>query len=71
MTCSTCKMIDKFIDNSIDDILGDLGPLLTISIPDDFVESVIAPKAGSISSRRLLHILRKVSEEIEERKPGS
>ena len=68
MKCHTCFTIDKFIDNSIDDILDDLGSLLALGAHNDFIESVLEPRAGSLASRRLLHILRRVSRAIEERK---
>ncbi len=68
ITCRTCSLIDDFIDSSIDDILEDFGSLLTIGVPvKEFIESAMKPKATSRASRRLLHILIKVSEAIEER----
>ena len=69
MKCRVCSTIDKFIDSSLDDILEDLGSLVTTAIPaKDFIESAMKPKATSMSSKRLLYVLSKVSEALEERR---
>lgn len=67
--CRTCAVITKFIDESIDDVLEDLGSLLTIGTPmKSFIESAMRPKAKSQASKRLLYALKRVSEAIEKRK---
>jgi hypothetical protein len=68
ITCRICNMVEKFIDSSIDDILEDFGSLVTTGVPvQEFIESAMQPRASSVASKRLLHILRRVSKAIEER----